>query len=224
VERDRAAGAERAVAAGAAVLILDDGFQHRRLARDLDIVLVSAERWSSSPHLLPRGPWREPVAALKRADLVIVTRKAAPAAQADRAAAGVQAVTGRPPLRAHLRPSGWRDREGPSDPPTGPALLVCGLAEPELFRDSAEQAGANVAGFMVFPDHHRYTRGDGERIRRAAKGRTVVTTEKDWTKLQVLLDGITVRLLVQEVVIEAGREELEAALQRATTTSHRRDP
>jgi tetraacyldisaccharide 4'-kinase len=217
VERDRVAGAERAVAAGADILILDDGFQHRRLARELDIVLVSAERWDSSPHLLPRGPWREPVGALRRADLVLITRKAAPAALAAKAAADVRAVTGRQPLQAHLRPAGWRDRSGPSGPPTGAAMLVCGLAEPELFRDSAEQAGADVAGFMVFPDHHRYTRGDADRILSEARGRTVVTTEKDWTKLQPLLDGVPIRLLVQEVVIEEGRDSLEAALRQAAS-------
>jgi tetraacyldisaccharide 4'-kinase len=236
VGRDRVACGEQAIAAGADVLVLDDGFQHRRLARDLDIVLVAAERWRGTPRLLPRGPWREPLSALRRADIVVVTRKSAPAADADAVAADAQRVTGRPAVRAHLRPSGWRsprdaageargrDREtsgrsggtaGRSDAaPTGPVLLVCGVAEPALFADNAVQAGADVAQVMAFPDHYTYTRDDAANIRAAAAGRVVVTTEKDWTKLSPLLAGIEVRLLLQEVVIESGADFLTARLSR----------
>ncbi|HSJ26509.1 MAG TPA: tetraacyldisaccharide 4'-kinase [Longimicrobiales bacterium] len=212
VERDRVAGAERALAAGADVLVLDDGFQHRRLGRDLDIVLVSAERWAMPARLLPRGPWREPPSALARADIVVVTRKAALAADARAVAGEIAPFTHAPVLLAHLRPAGWRDRLGPSGPPVGRVLLVSGLAEPGLFEESAKQAGADVAGHVVFPDHHGYSKADGTEIRRVAAGRTVVTTEKDWTKLQPLLDGVDVRLLAQQVIIEDGEDVLEARL------------
>jgi tetraacyldisaccharide 4'-kinase len=217
VERDRVAGAERAILAGADIVVLDDGFQHRRLARDLDIVLVSAERWSNSPHLLPRGPWREPLRALRRADVVVVTRKAAVPALSVDVATDVQLACGRRPVRAHLRPSGWRDRSGPSAPPVGPVFLVSGLAEPELFEQSARESGADVTGSLQYPDHHGYTTADAQRITVAAGGRTVVTTEKDWTKLQPLLPGIPIRLLVQEVIIEDGEDILMQPLRELAT-------
>jgi tetraacyldisaccharide 4'-kinase len=218
VDRDRVAGAEKAIAVGADIAVLDDGFQHRRLHRDLDIVLVSAERWSNSPHLLPRGPWREPLRALRRADIVLVTRKAASPALSAGVASEVQYACGRRPLRAHLRPSGWRDRSGPAGPPVGPALLVSGLAEPELFEQSALEAGTDIAESLRYPDHHSYTAADARRITAAARGGTVVTTEKDWTKLQPLLAGVPVRLLVQEVIIEDGEDILMNALRQVAAS------
>jgi tetraacyldisaccharide 4'-kinase len=87
---DRAAGVERAAAQGCDVAVLDDAFQHRRAARTADIVLVSAESWTERRHLLPAGPWREPLAALRRASLVVVTRKSA---SLDRACSVAEAVT-----------------------------------------------------------------------------------------------------------------------------------
>jgi tetraacyldisaccharide 4'-kinase len=75
VSPDRAAGIARAAEQGCDIAVLDDAFQHRRAARTADIVLVSAESWTGRRHLLPAGPWREPLTALRRASLVIVTRK-----------------------------------------------------------------------------------------------------------------------------------------------------
>ncbi|HSJ32130.1 MAG TPA: tetraacyldisaccharide 4'-kinase, partial [Longimicrobiales bacterium] len=77
VDRDRVHAAAQAHAARATVVLLDDAFQHRRLRRDLDIVLISAERWSDTVRLLPRGAWREPPAALARADVIVCVRKTA---------------------------------------------------------------------------------------------------------------------------------------------------
>lgn len=214
VGRDRAEGAARAVADGADVLVLDDGFQHRRLHRDLDIVLVSAERWERRPRLLPRGPWREPPEAMSRAGVVVVTRKTASPEEARRVADEVATVAGRAAVLVHLRPSGWRHAGGGvADRPAEPVLLVSGIAEPELFRRNAEEAGARVAEVMAFPDHHEYSAADVARIRRAAGERPVVTTEKDWTRLESGLAGTDVRLLAQEVVIEAGAGRLAAALE-----------
>jgi tetraacyldisaccharide 4'-kinase len=221
VDRDRVAGARQALAAGADVLVLDDGFQHRRLARTLDVVLVSAEGWTPSPRLLPRGPWREPPSALKRADVVVVTRKSASAGTGLEAAAGVAAAAGQEAVRVHLRPSGWRapaegdGGHGTVPAPTGPVLLVSGIAEPGAFRSNATEAGAQVAAAMAFGDHHEYAAGDVARIREAAAGRTVVTTEKDWVKLRPLLTGVEVRLLVQEVEVEWGLEHLLGAVRDA---------
>jgi tetraacyldisaccharide 4'-kinase len=219
-EKDRFAGAERAIAAGADALVMDDGFQHRRLHRDLDIVLVAAERWDEDPRLLPRGPWREPRKALRRADLVVVTRKTASADAASAVADAVRRLSQRLPIaRAHLRPAGWRRAAvaGRSTAPDRPAVLVSALAEPELFAGNARQAGAEVAEHVVFADHHAYDDADVARIRSAAAGRPIVTTEKDWTKLRHRLSGNGVWLLVQEIVIESGGELISELLDRAGT-------
>src|SRR5215211_769933 len=77
VDADRTAGVEEAARRGADIVVLDDAFQHRRVQRIADLVLVSADRWTPTVRLLPAGPWREPLRAIRRATLVIVTRKAA---------------------------------------------------------------------------------------------------------------------------------------------------
>lgn len=122
-ERDRTAAAQRALAAGATVLVLDDGFQHRRLARDVDLVLIPAEHWTPTPRLLPRGPWREPLRALARAHVIAVVRKTADVDTAKRVSAEVAALTpDRPVLRLRLRPTGWRvarSRANSRDTPHG---------------------------------------------------------------------------------------------------------
>ena len=77
VEKKRSAGIARAMASGADVAVLDDAFQHRAAARDLDIVLVSADSWTGRQHLLPAGPYRESPDGIRRASLIVITRKAA---------------------------------------------------------------------------------------------------------------------------------------------------
>jgi tetraacyldisaccharide 4'-kinase len=219
-EKDRVAGAERALASGADALVMDDGFQHRRLHRDLDIVLVSGDRWEDHARLLPRGPWREPLRALARAHLVVVTRKAMTAYAAAAVSTSIAAMFPNVGVAAaHLRPAGWR-RPGaggaltPAAAPVAPALLVSALAEPGLFAGNAEQAGATVADRLAFPDHHAYADADVARIRETAAGRPIVTTEKDWTRLQPLLPDEQVWLLVQEVVIERGQDIIDRFIDR----------
>jgi len=211
VGRDRLAGAVRAARMGATVAILDDGFQHRRLARDLDIVLVAAETWDRPRHLLPRGPWREPPASLARADVVIVTRKSADADTAGRVAAALKAgAPGRPRCVAALRPAGWQQPPGDArgSRPDGPCVAVAGIAEPESFLANARAAGADIAVAFLFGDHHRYTPEDAARIVNEAAGRRIVTTEKDATKLVALLPDADLWALRQEVRIEAGAAAL----------------
>ncbi len=91
---DRVAGVESAAANGCDIAVLDDAFQHRRSARAADVVLVSTERWSERRHLIPAGPWREPLSALRRATLAIVTRKSASLEDASRVAERVKLAGG----------------------------------------------------------------------------------------------------------------------------------
>jgi tetraacyldisaccharide 4'-kinase len=215
VDRDRARAAATAKAGGATVVVLDDAFQHRRLHRNLDIVLVTAERWTRDAHLLPRGPWREPAGALQRADVIVCVRRTASAEDSAAAATDIADAAQRPVVRALLRAVRWlRDgREVESPPPTG-AVLVAGIAEPALFAANARAAGADIATELIFDDHHGYTTEDAQAIRTAALERAVVTTAKDWVKLRAWLDPASTYVLAQDVIVEAGMQQLETALER----------
>src|SRR5690606_16549583 len=199
--RDRVATGRRAVDTGANVVVLDDGFQHRRLRRDVDIVLISAESLARPVNLLPRGPWREPLSALRRAHLVVVTRRTASPAEARTAAERVRRHTTAPVARAWLRADAWRDRHGRAGPPTGAAFAVTALADPGAFLINARNAGATVEDGIAFPDHHAFTAEDVARIRAEAGGRTLVMTEQADVKLAPLLPATDMRVLLQRVDI-----------------------
>lgn len=212
--RDRAAGAVRALGAGADVLVLDDAFQHRRLARDLDVVLVAAELWSDRPTLLPRGPWREPARALRRADLLCVTRKTA---TPERAAAVARAVARTAPevpvAQIHLHAAGWANGTGARRPaPPGGGVGVAGIAGPTAFFDQARRAGAALADVMVFPDHYDYGPDVVGRILGRAGDGPVVTTAKDAVKLLGDVAPDRLWVLEQGVTVEEGEDLVKHAL------------
>ncbi len=213
VGRDRVRNARRAAEAGADVVVLDDAFQHRRLARDLDVALVAAEGWTGAASMLPRGPWREPLSALARADLVCITRKIASADAAARAADGVARRADMPVARLWLRPGGWTDGRGvPRHGEPGQALGVAGVAGPASFFVQAEDAGARLGDTLAYPDHHRYDRRTLAAIRDAAGAGPVVTTAKDAVKLVDGLDPARLWVLEQEVAVEQGMAFIEQAL------------
>ncbi|HKJ93500.1 MAG TPA: tetraacyldisaccharide 4'-kinase [Longimicrobiales bacterium] len=214
--RDRRATATAAVEAGATVLVMDDGFQHRRVARDLDIVLIAAETWTGTAPMLPRGPWREPLRALRRADLVVVTRRSADpdvARQVERALADIVPHCAR--ARVHLAPAGWATAAG--DTRTGgpgECVAVAGVGQPAAFREQALALGAPITELLEFPDHHRYSAEDAAAVLRAADGRAIVTTGKDAVKLRKLIDPAVVWVLDQQVVVEEGEAALKETLTR----------
>lgn len=220
VGRERAASAQHAIAQGATVLILDDGFQHRRLARDIDFVLVAAETWTTAPRLLPRGPWRESPGALRRASAIIITERTDVRADTRaRVRREIQsAAQGVPVCVVALRASGWRRGAGAvadeshTAAPQGATLAVAGIAHPELFVNAARSAGAQVDDVMAFRDHHTYTVQDARAIAARAAGRSIVTTAKDWIKLESILDGTRAWVLEQRVVIEEGAGTIDALL------------
>jgi tetraacyldisaccharide 4'-kinase len=214
--KDRVASARRAIDGGADVLVLDDGLQHRRLARAADIVLLSAEAWTPRQRLLPAGPWREPLRALRRAHLVVITRKVATREQTAEVAEAITVAHrfSAPIVLASIRPLGWRSASGKAGPPQGEALAVAGIARPEQFISNARDAGATIGDRIFFPDHHEYTAGDASRIVQRAAHRAIVTTGKDAVKLERLLPGTSLWVLEQEVQIEEGAEAVQALLQR----------
>jgi tetraacyldisaccharide 4'-kinase len=211
---DRVRAAQAAADAGADAIVLDDGFQHRRLARDLDLVVVSADRRFPGA-MLPRGPQREPASALGRAGFVVITRRRARADEAARTAERVRRVAPDARLaQVRLAPVGWSTLDGnPAGPPPGDVLAVAGIADPAAFAAMVSDRTGGRADLLAFGDHHEYTARDLERIGRAAAGRPIATTEKDAVKLVEHADRLPdARVLALGVEVETGEPELRAAV------------
>jgi tetraacyldisaccharide 4'-kinase len=226
-------GADRAELAGVAVeelesevLILDDGFQHRRLARDLDVVLIDCTNPWGYGALLPRGLLRESPRELRRAGFVLLTRcdQAGPAAVAAARERLGRLAPSVPVGESVHRPSeltgAERRRAGPETLRDRPVGAFCGVGNPDAFRATLEGLGARVVGFRTYPDHHPYQRADVESLREWARslpaGAVAVTTQKDLVKVQLarLADRDLWALRVG-LEVTAGREELERRLRDA---------
>ena len=207
-DADRVAATRQAVGAGATVAVLDDGFQHRRLDRDLDLVLLAAED-SYPGHLLPWGPYREPAAALGRADAVIVTRRTADALHADALAKRVASDHAHLAMaRVHLAPGGWQDLAGkPADAPTGPVVVATAIARPEAFATNVETALGTSVEVVSYTDHHEFTPKEVRALAQRAGRRQVVVTAKDAVKLTAFSAQLpNARVLSQELRWEEGED------------------
>jgi tetraacyldisaccharide 4'-kinase len=169
------------------VHLLDDGFQHRQLARDVDIVLLTSEDLDDG--LLPAGNLREDMSALQRADVVVVRQNEVGA----EISAGATSVNKRAWQMLRERGQMWTVRRMLRFPAPlrvfGAGLrpvAFCAIARPEGFAAMLQEAGCGVVETVAFPDHHRYTQADMERVIEVAKslnGSGFVTTEKDKVKL-----------------------------------------
>jgi tetraacyldisaccharide 4'-kinase len=187
---DRIAAVQDAATAGADVAVLDDGFQHRRLSRLEDVVLVSADRWHEPIRVLPSGPWRELPAALSRASMVMVTRKAADAPRAGallqrlapmtRTGAGAVAVLELGDLR-HVVTGAARPL---SDIRGTGVLAAAGIGDPASLASQLRETGASV-DLRRFPDHHVYDSSDIAQLAHDARNFDhVICTLKDAVKLR----------------------------------------
>jgi tetraacyldisaccharide 4'-kinase len=209
------------------LIILDDGFQHRRLGRDLDIVLIDALQPFGFGRLLPRGLLREPLPALARADMVVITRaELVDAADLGRIkeSVGLYVRPDTPILVAEHRPGALVMLDGsrrPAESLRGQDIAAaCGIGNPEAFRRTIAQLGANVQYFEAFADHHAYTRADLDRLIAAAAAagcKTLVTTGKDYVKWQPLLEGqaspgVEIAALEVELRVVEGEEALRQRL------------
>jgi tetraacyldisaccharide 4'-kinase len=214
--KDRVASANQAIRNGATVLVLDDGLQHLRLARDLDLVLIAADHWQQPKRLLPAGGWREELSALRDVEVIAITRKAASLGEAQQVAAEIQASTGgHAPCIIALNLDDFIHAGLPSARPGGAVLALSSIADPRAFARQLQQAGLEVSEVLAFGDHHEYRLEDLRIVRAAAQGRPVVTTEKDAVKLQALDPELDIWIARQTVVVEAGMAQLDAALDAA---------
>lgn len=166
------------------VFLLDDGYQHLQLARDLDILLMDASRPLAGESLLPAGRLREPLSAMARANLLVFTRtETVPGTMA-----AIQKLQHYPVFAAATQILGFRRLGGEiallssAEIGAGPFLAFCGLGNPEAFFRDLGNWGLAVCGQVTFPDHHRYSDRDVLQIGKAAKragANAFVTTEKD---------------------------------------------
>jgi tetraacyldisaccharide 4'-kinase len=217
---DRVAGAQKALAAGADCAILDDGFQHRRLARIADWVLVSAEQPPEPARLLPAGPWREPPRALRRATVAIVTRKSASLEAASAIAARLTASHGVDCAIVHLTPSDVVDaREqraiGLERLHGARVLIVAAIGAPDAFAAQVRELGVADCETLAFRDHHRFNETDiAHIVRAAAQADAVVCTLKDAVKLAPLWPRAALPLwyVSQRAEVERGEQLLAATL------------
>ena len=187
-------------AAQAGVHLLDDGFQHRQLARDVDILLLS--RHDLTDHLLPAGNLREALDAAERAQVIAI-----PADEAD--------------VEAEIKARGWkaqvwRLRRRMEIPHLdGPVLAFCGIARPDQFFQGLESADVKLAARNAFADHYRYTAHDLERLAaeaRAAGVTALLTTEKDYIRLGALAAAVPASLSLQTVSLRIEIEDEAVAV------------
>ncbi len=235
---DRAAGVAALLAGGGAsrprVVILDDGFQHRRIARQCDIVLVDASRDPFGDELLPAGWLRELPESLRRATAVVVTHaELATAEQLAELADKIARVHGRAPvaIARHLWTAVRMAGEGATTPRPLESLLgkralgVCAIGNPRGFTDAlrATVGPARAPEFVVLPDHDPYAARTVSRIMEAARRTSpevIVVTDKDWSKLRRVPRGswpCPVVLPVLSMAFLSGREALERMVIEAAT-------
>ena len=204
------------------VLVLDDGFQHRRLARDLDIVLIDCTEPFGYGRLFPRGLLREPIRSLRRAHLLVLSRvDLATADQRNRLWNTIVRTVGtKPHVWAEHRPVALCDAAGQAQPlATLSGKLVaafCGIGNPTAFRRTLCRLDSRLAGMRSFPDHHRYSDKDLDSLAKWA-GRLgsdlLVTTEKDLVKIgRSHLAERSLCALKIELVIRESQDELLDAL------------
>jgi tetraacyldisaccharide 4'-kinase len=202
------------------VFLLDDGFQHLQLARDLDIVMLDGSRKLRDEWLLPAGLLREPIAACRRADILIVSRKFE-----------------RPPIEARdahkfcifysqTRLLGFRRFESIDEPRylseigSGPFFAFCGIGNPEAFFADLARWHVPLVQRKAFADHHKYSARDVQRLERDAatsKATAFVTTEKDVANLPASAFRMPVWVAVIDLVFTA-ESELTAAIDRILKT------
>jgi tetraacyldisaccharide 4'-kinase len=176
------------------LILLDDAFQHRRIHRDLNIVLIDALEPFGYGHLLPRGLLREPVASLNRADVIVLSRSDA-VDEAARAMIRSTAMKHAPQatwLEVAHRPQSLLSSAGEElaiDSLHGQRVAAfCGIGNPAGFRHTLGELGADVVGFREFPDHHAYQRGDIDALSswaRDLRADAIICTHKDLVKVGV---------------------------------------
>jgi len=219
---DRVAAARTAIEEfESEIIILDDGFQHRRIHRDLDIVLIDALEPFGFGHLLPRGLLREPISSLARADIVALSRSDA-IDQTERERIheqanhyGSQASWIEVSHQARQLTSSIGQTEAVDSLRDKRVSAFCGIGNPAGFRHSLEACGFGVAAFREFPDHHAYGQSEIATLADlSVNADAIVCTHKDLVKILVPdIEGVPLWALQIGLSIDTGQHELVARLE-----------
>jgi tetraacyldisaccharide 4'-kinase len=203
--------------------ILDDGFQHLQLARNVDVVLIDASKPFGGGHLLPAGRLREPRGALKRADVIVITRSNhAPAIESV-----VRHYSSAPIFYAHTELDSVRSRWGSQLLPAelrGKALFAfCGIGNPGAFYSDLREWGFQIVGHKSFRDHHRFTSAEMAEIEKEAReaGATeLICTEKDSFNLPETLTSMDLWVCAISLRVDREEEFLPTVLSKADSEVH----
>lgn len=204
------------------VAILDDGFQHLGLARDLDLVVLDGSSPFGNRRLLPRGPLREPPEALSRADLCWISKvDEGSERQIEEAASFAERLTGQAPIRSRYKvcailSRGLEEEAPPAALEGRRVLLLAGLARPDSFRSTLRSLGAKIVDEALFADHHPFSSSELAKVverAQAAGAEWICATEKDAMRLPPeLLHDERIRVVRVESEIVEGSERLDEAL------------
>ncbi|MCX5633343.1 MAG: tetraacyldisaccharide 4'-kinase [Phycisphaerae bacterium] len=236
INPDRVEGAKKAITKyNAKFLIMDDGFQHRKLARDVDIVAIDATEPFGRGKLLPAGFLREPLSSLKRADAVVITRinQTQSAGGCLTAPEKIEEIKERvsrinpkivfasaihKPICARL----IKDKQITLDELAGKRLYAfCGIGNPGAFFQTLSELALNIVGKRVYNDHHRYTESDIVEICqdcRYKQAEMIITTQKDWIKAALLCIekfDIPIAYLAVELEFIDGQQDIVALVENA---------
>ena len=236
VDSDRVRGSEKAIGESAAeVLVLDDGFQHRRLGRDLDIVTVDATCPFGYDKVLPAGFLREPLKGLKRAGAIVITRFEQ--GQPEKNNDVVEQIKKINPTAViakavHENPYAVmiKGAKIPIDELCEKKIFAfCGIGNPNAFLNNLEKLGCELVGRKIYNDHHDYSEQDIADIYEEARylgAEVVLSTEKDWVKSALLVrhnDDIISAYLALELRFIEGSDELKKLITRTVEKSQGRD-
>ncbi|HVG31224.1 MAG TPA: tetraacyldisaccharide 4'-kinase [Pyrinomonadaceae bacterium] len=235
-DADRAAAARFAIEElRSEVFVLDDGFQHLRLARDLNVATLDATDPWGGGRLLPAGLLREPVSQLARADCIVITRAELSGSLEGLRAEASRLSGGRPLFAASTRVTGFKpvvrearaESVGRAGMPRGAAAAFCGIGNPRAFFANLAREGFELRCSRAFADHHAYTQQDVDGVERAARlngAEVLITTAKDAVKLRGLRFGLPCYEVEIEFEIDDGRGLLGLVRRALTAGDARRLP
>jgi tetraacyldisaccharide 4'-kinase len=223
VDRDRVNGARLLMQKYAPdIILLDDGFQHRRLARDIDIVIIDLKQFVANHFLLPAGPLREPLRSLSRANMIYLVSGNNLTNEETK---NVFSLLGEKTSAAFYSCSKepicfWDPHKKMRLPITAlknkTIVAVAGIANPKSFVELLEATGAKIEHFQEYKDHYHYTKNDVDHILRKfekSKAEYFVTTEKDWVKLEEFLLPLYKQIRILEIVFSTAPVSVEKIIE-----------
>ncbi len=232
INPNRAQGAKKAITEyGAKLLIMDDGFQHRKLARDVDIVAVDATKPFGCGKLLPAGFLREPVSSLKRADAVVITRiNQTQPEKIDEIKKTISNINPNIVFAAAIHKPTCikliKDKQLSVEELAGKRIYAfCGIGNPDSFFQTLAELALNIVAARVYNDHHRFSESDITEICQDARfkqAEIIITTQKDWIKTALLCSekvDIPIAWLAVELEFIEGRQEIITLVEDAVKKS-----